>query len=99
MEFAISCPARPDVWKDLAVAEDHGFTQAWFYDSQMIYSDRSRRRKNSGRSSSLEREDGDGASGEIVARGDNLQLAAADLRGHLRILRQSLGDQHRIFTD
>jgi hypothetical protein len=45
MEFAISCPARPDVWKDLAVAEDHGFTQAWFYDSQMIYSDRSRRRK------------------------------------------------------
>jgi alkanesulfonate monooxygenase SsuD/methylene tetrahydromethanopterin reductase-like flavin-dependent oxidoreductase (luciferase family) len=39
MEFAIAYPARPDAWKDLVVAEDHGFTQAWFYDSQMIYSD------------------------------------------------------------
>jgi len=39
MEFAIAYPARPDAWKDLVVAEDKGFTQAWFYDSQMIYSD------------------------------------------------------------
>jgi 5,10-methylenetetrahydromethanopterin reductase len=39
MEFALSYPARPDAWKDLVVAEDHGFTQCWFYDSQMIYSD------------------------------------------------------------
>jgi 5,10-methylenetetrahydromethanopterin reductase len=39
MEFAISYPARPDAWKDLVVAEDHGFTQCWFYDSQMLYSD------------------------------------------------------------
>jgi alkanesulfonate monooxygenase SsuD/methylene tetrahydromethanopterin reductase-like flavin-dependent oxidoreductase (luciferase family) len=39
MEFAISYPARPDAWKDLVIAEDHGFTTAWFYDSQMIYSD------------------------------------------------------------
>jgi len=39
MEFALAYPARPDAWKDLAIAEDHGFTQAWFYDSQMIYSD------------------------------------------------------------
>ncbi len=39
MEFAIAYPARPDAWKDLVVAEDHGFTQAWFYDSQMLYSD------------------------------------------------------------
>jgi 5,10-methylenetetrahydromethanopterin reductase len=39
MEFAIAYPARPDAWKDLVIAEDHGFTQAWFYDSQMIYSD------------------------------------------------------------
>jgi alkanesulfonate monooxygenase SsuD/methylene tetrahydromethanopterin reductase-like flavin-dependent oxidoreductase (luciferase family) len=39
MEFAIAYPARPDAWKDLVVAEDHGFTHAWFYDSQMIYSD------------------------------------------------------------
>jgi 5,10-methylenetetrahydromethanopterin reductase len=39
MEFAISYPARPDAWKDLVIAEDHGFTHCWFYDSQMIYSD------------------------------------------------------------
>jgi len=39
MEFAISYPARPDAWKDLVIAEDHGFTNCWFYDSQMIYSD------------------------------------------------------------
>jgi len=39
MEFAIAYPARPDAWKDLVIAEDHGFTQAWFYDSQMLYSD------------------------------------------------------------
>jgi 5,10-methylenetetrahydromethanopterin reductase len=39
MEFAIAYPARPDAWKDLVVAEDNGFTHAWFYDSQMLYSD------------------------------------------------------------
>jgi 5,10-methylenetetrahydromethanopterin reductase len=39
MEFAIACPARPDAWRDVVIAEDNGFTQAWFYDSQMIYSD------------------------------------------------------------
>jgi alkanesulfonate monooxygenase SsuD/methylene tetrahydromethanopterin reductase-like flavin-dependent oxidoreductase (luciferase family) len=39
MEFAIAYPARPDAWKDVAIAEDNGFTHAWFYDSQMIYSD------------------------------------------------------------
>lgn len=39
MEFGIAYPARPDAWKDLLIAEDHGFTHAWFYDSQMIYSD------------------------------------------------------------
>jgi len=39
MEFAIAYPARPDAWKDLVVAEDHGFTHAWFYDSQLLYSD------------------------------------------------------------
>src|ERR1700730_5752423 len=39
MEFGIAYPARPDAWKDLVIAEDHGFTHAWFYDSQMIYSD------------------------------------------------------------
>ena len=39
MEFAIAYPARPDAWKDLVIAEDQGFTHAWFYDSQMIDSD------------------------------------------------------------
>jgi alkanesulfonate monooxygenase SsuD/methylene tetrahydromethanopterin reductase-like flavin-dependent oxidoreductase (luciferase family) len=39
MEFALSYPARPDAWKDLVIAEDHGFTHTWFYDSQMLYSD------------------------------------------------------------
>jgi alkanesulfonate monooxygenase SsuD/methylene tetrahydromethanopterin reductase-like flavin-dependent oxidoreductase (luciferase family) len=39
MEFGLAYPARPDAWKDLVVAEDHGFTHCWFYDSQMIYSD------------------------------------------------------------
>ena len=39
MEFSISYPARPDAWKDLQIAEDHGFTQAWFYYSQLLYSD------------------------------------------------------------
>jgi alkanesulfonate monooxygenase SsuD/methylene tetrahydromethanopterin reductase-like flavin-dependent oxidoreductase (luciferase family) len=39
MEFALAIPARPDAWKDIAIAEDCGFAQAWFYDSQMLYSD------------------------------------------------------------
>jgi 5,10-methylenetetrahydromethanopterin reductase len=39
MEFAITYPARPDAWKDLVIAEDNGFSNCWFYDSQMIYSD------------------------------------------------------------
>lgn len=39
MEFAIAYPAKPDAWKDIVVAEDHGFSACWFYDSQMIYSD------------------------------------------------------------
>ena len=39
MEFAIAYPAKPDAWKDLVVAEESGFSRAWFYDSQMIYSD------------------------------------------------------------
>jgi len=39
MKFGLNFPARIDAWKDLAVAEDLGFTSAWFYDSQMLYSD------------------------------------------------------------
>jgi 5,10-methylenetetrahydromethanopterin reductase len=39
MEFGLNFPSRLDAWKDLAVAEDLGFTSAWFYDSQMLNSD------------------------------------------------------------
>jgi alkanesulfonate monooxygenase SsuD/methylene tetrahydromethanopterin reductase-like flavin-dependent oxidoreductase (luciferase family) len=39
MEFGLNFPARIDAWRDLVVAEDLGFTSAWFYDSQMLYSD------------------------------------------------------------
>ena len=39
MEFAIAYPAKTDAWKDLVIAEDNGFSQCWFYDSQMLYSD------------------------------------------------------------
>jgi 5,10-methylenetetrahydromethanopterin reductase len=39
MEFALAYPAKSDAWKDVVVAEDHGFSACWFYDSQMLYSD------------------------------------------------------------
>ena len=39
LDFGIVFPSYPDAWRDAAVAEDHGFTHAWFYDSQMLYSD------------------------------------------------------------
>ena len=39
MKFGLNFPARIDAWKDLTVAEDLGFTSAWFYDSQMLNSD------------------------------------------------------------
>jgi alkanesulfonate monooxygenase SsuD/methylene tetrahydromethanopterin reductase-like flavin-dependent oxidoreductase (luciferase family) len=39
MKFGLNFPARIDAWKDLLIAEDLGFTSAWFYDSQMLYSD------------------------------------------------------------
>jgi alkanesulfonate monooxygenase SsuD/methylene tetrahydromethanopterin reductase-like flavin-dependent oxidoreductase (luciferase family) len=39
MEFGLNFPSRIDAWKDLVIAEDLGFTSAWFYDSQMLNSD------------------------------------------------------------
>ena len=39
MEFALAYPPFPDAWKDLQIAEDCGFTSAWFFDSQLLYSD------------------------------------------------------------
>jgi 5,10-methylenetetrahydromethanopterin reductase len=39
MKFGLNWPTRIDAWKDLMVAEDLGFTSAWFYDSHMLNSD------------------------------------------------------------
>lgn len=39
MEFGISFPTYVRAWHDAKMAEDYGFTHAWFYDSQMCYSD------------------------------------------------------------
>jgi 5,10-methylenetetrahydromethanopterin reductase len=39
MEFGITFPSYIEAWKDAQVAEDKGFTHAWFYDSQLLYSD------------------------------------------------------------
>ena len=36
MEFGIVFPPYIDAWKDAQIAEDHAFTRAWFYDSQML---------------------------------------------------------------
>lgn len=39
MEFGISFPTYIRSWHDAKMAEEYGFTHAWFYDSQMCYSD------------------------------------------------------------
>ena len=39
MEFGIGIPSYIDAWKEAVQAEEAGFTHAWFYDSQLIYSD------------------------------------------------------------
>ncbi len=39
MEFGISFPTYIRSWQDAKMAEDYGFSHAWFYDSQMCYSD------------------------------------------------------------
>ena len=39
MQFGLVYPPRSDAWKELAIAEDLGFTHAWFFDSQLLYSD------------------------------------------------------------
>jgi 5,10-methylenetetrahydromethanopterin reductase len=39
MDFAIALPSSLDSWRDVVLAEERGFTHAWFYDSQMLYSD------------------------------------------------------------
>jgi len=39
MEFGISFPSYIRAYEDARMAEDYGFSHAWFYDSQMCYSD------------------------------------------------------------
>ncbi len=39
MDFGISFPPYIRSWHDAKMAEDYGFTHAWFYDSHMCYSD------------------------------------------------------------
>lgn len=39
MDFGIVFPSYPEAWKDALLAEQHGFSHAWFEDSQMIYGD------------------------------------------------------------
>jgi 5,10-methylenetetrahydromethanopterin reductase len=39
MDFGIGFPSYIRAWEDAKRAEDYGFTHAWFYDSQMLYSD------------------------------------------------------------
>jgi alkanesulfonate monooxygenase SsuD/methylene tetrahydromethanopterin reductase-like flavin-dependent oxidoreductase (luciferase family) len=39
MDFGITFPSYIRAFHDAKMAEDYGFTHAWFYDSQMCYSD------------------------------------------------------------
>jgi 5,10-methylenetetrahydromethanopterin reductase len=39
MDFGIAFPSFIRSWQDVALAEQYRFTHAWFYDSQMLYSD------------------------------------------------------------
>ena len=39
MDYGIAFPSYINAWKDVQAAEKAGFTHAWFYDSQLIYSD------------------------------------------------------------
>ena len=39
MQVGIVFPSYVDAWKDCEVAEDRGFSHAWFYDTQLLCSD------------------------------------------------------------
>ena len=39
MDYGIGIPSYIDAWRDVKAAEEAGFSHAWFYDSQLIYSD------------------------------------------------------------
>ena len=39
MDYGFVFPAHIHIHKDVSYAEQHGFTHAWLYDSQMLFSD------------------------------------------------------------
>ncbi len=39
MDYGIAVPSYIDAWREVQVGEAVGFTHAWFYDSQLLYSD------------------------------------------------------------
>ena len=39
MDYGIAIPSYIDAWREVQAAEEAGFTHAWFFDSQLIYSD------------------------------------------------------------
>ncbi len=39
MDYGIAFPCYIDAWREVQAAEEAGFTHAWFFDSQLIYSD------------------------------------------------------------
>ncbi len=39
MDYGIGIPSYIEAWREVQAAEEAGFTHAWFYDSQLIYSD------------------------------------------------------------
>ncbi|MBN8899271.1 MAG: LLM class flavin-dependent oxidoreductase, partial [Rhodospirillales bacterium] len=39
MQFAIALPTAADAWKVVRRAEELGFAEAWFYDTQMLCAD------------------------------------------------------------
>ena len=39
MDYGIGIPSYIEAWREVKAAEEAGFTHAWFFDSQLIYSD------------------------------------------------------------
>jgi 5,10-methylenetetrahydromethanopterin reductase len=39
VDFGVAFPTYVGAWRDAEIAEANGFTHAWFYDSQLLYSD------------------------------------------------------------
>lgn len=39
MDYGIGIPSYIDAWREIQAAEEAGFTHAWLFDSQLIYSD------------------------------------------------------------